>query len=159
MNTENVQKLVEALRSGKYPQARGALRTEAGYCCLGVACDISGLGTWQADPQSPPDNIGHYLADRYVITEDKRDSDVSVLPFAVARWLDMEVGGSFEIDRPIDMDIRFEEEDRDYTRYHTLTELNDGDLTFEQIADILSNAEVFNWEPGPLPKEEVDADL
>jgi hypothetical protein len=40
-------KWVEALRSGNYPQARGALFVEnnetTGYCCLGVACKIVGI--------------------------------------------------------------------------------------------------------------------
>lgn len=51
---------LEALRSGDYGQAKGSLRrtlyhinpetkerTETtGFCCLGVACDLSGLGVW-----------------------------------------------------------------------------------------------------------------
>ena len=47
---------IEALESGRYEQARFALRQEAGgYCCLGVLCDVSKLGTWKhvlvsADP-------------------------------------------------------------------------------------------------------------
>ena len=32
--------LVDALRSGDYIQGRDQLRTEKGYCCLGVACDV-----------------------------------------------------------------------------------------------------------------------
>lgn len=40
-------KWLEALRSGKFKQAKGTLREEPpqggiGYCCLGVACEISG---------------------------------------------------------------------------------------------------------------------
>ena len=38
---------VEALRSGKYSQGENWLRTDRGYCCLGVACEISGLVTWR----------------------------------------------------------------------------------------------------------------
>jgi len=37
----NQQAWVDALRSGKYPQTRGALQNENGYCCLGVACAIN----------------------------------------------------------------------------------------------------------------------
>ncbi len=37
---------VEALRSGKYQQGDGVLRSDGKFCCLGVACDISGLGEW-----------------------------------------------------------------------------------------------------------------
>jgi len=32
---------VKALRSGKYEQTTGRLKTTGGYCCLGVLCDIS----------------------------------------------------------------------------------------------------------------------
>ena len=36
---------IKALRSGKYKQARSALRNKkVGYCCLGVLCEISKLG-------------------------------------------------------------------------------------------------------------------
>lgn len=63
---ENVTKLIAALRSGKYKQARFKLSAsihkevnengkeefseEIGFCCLGVACDLSGLGTWSPSP-------------------------------------------------------------------------------------------------------------
>lgn len=40
---ENMRKWIAALRSGKYDQGRGQLATINGYCCLGVACEISGL--------------------------------------------------------------------------------------------------------------------
>lgn len=40
------QKLVDALRSGSYLQTQYRLRGDNTYCCLGVACDISGLGEW-----------------------------------------------------------------------------------------------------------------
>ena len=43
---ENRRTWVEALRSGKYKQASGQLRIGDAFCCLGVACDISGLGSW-----------------------------------------------------------------------------------------------------------------
>ena len=38
-----------ALESGRYEQAIGALRDATGFCCLGVACEISGLGKWTDD--------------------------------------------------------------------------------------------------------------
>lgn len=51
VNRENVQKWVDALRSGEYQQTRGRLqRTNpgkrgqpVGFCCLGVACEVLGL--------------------------------------------------------------------------------------------------------------------
>ena len=40
------KKWIEALRSGNYQQGRGMLKGPLGYCCLGVLCEISGMGTW-----------------------------------------------------------------------------------------------------------------
>lgn len=73
---------VEALESGRYTQARSELRCvwsgnsgaeSADYCCLGVACDISGLGQWK-DPMSPT-----YEVDGV--------SSALLLPPAVSEWL------------------------------------------------------------------------
>lgn len=44
---------VRALRSGLYAQDRRQLKSSLGYCCLGVACDASGLGEW--------DHVNRYL--------------------------------------------------------------------------------------------------
>jgi hypothetical protein len=47
MNPELKAKWLEALRSGKYTQGRGRLKTNDNeYCCLGVLCDVSGKGFW-----------------------------------------------------------------------------------------------------------------
>jgi hypothetical protein len=54
---KNIKKWVEALRSGEYRQTRGKLRTSktnGGYCCLGVLCDVfqkeTGVGEWKNSP-------------------------------------------------------------------------------------------------------------
>ena len=51
-NRENIRKWVDALRSGEFKQARKALRTSDGFCCLGVACEVyrreTGRGAWVA---------------------------------------------------------------------------------------------------------------
>lgn len=36
----NQKKWIEAIRSGEYSQAKNYLRTEGGYCCLGVAVKV-----------------------------------------------------------------------------------------------------------------------
>ena len=47
---EHRQEWVTALRSGSYEQGTGSLKQENKqgdtFCCLGVACDISGLYDW-----------------------------------------------------------------------------------------------------------------
>lgn len=51
---EEARKLwVEALRSGKFAQAKECLRDKHGYCCLGVACELfrvhEGYGEWDGE--------------------------------------------------------------------------------------------------------------
>lgn len=48
-NKANIRKWVKALRSGKYKQAKKKLRDGDRFCCLGVACDISGLADWEGE--------------------------------------------------------------------------------------------------------------
>ena len=47
--TLTVETWCEALESGKYKQADGQLRAGDAFCCLGVACDLSGTGDWEGD--------------------------------------------------------------------------------------------------------------
>tara|TARA_R110000851_G_scaffold53830_1_gene127593 strand:+ start:3295 stop:3636 length:342 start_codon:yes stop_codon:yes gene_type:complete len=37
---DNMRKVLVALRSGEYKQARGVLQDTGGFCCLGVMCDV-----------------------------------------------------------------------------------------------------------------------
>lgn len=73
---EEVAKLwVEALRSRRYKQGVRALKNPDGtMCCLGVLCDISGLGAW-----SP---AGGEVSD-YVIPCNEQSA---FLPDPVQRW-------------------------------------------------------------------------
>ena len=68
---EHRQKWTEALRSGDYKQGQNRLRDyEADlYCCLGVACSISGLGSWSNDK--------YYFGNAY---------EVSMLPDGVREY-------------------------------------------------------------------------
>jgi hypothetical protein len=40
MLTENIKKVLVALRSGEYKQGKFTLQSCDGYCCLGVMCDV-----------------------------------------------------------------------------------------------------------------------
>lgn len=40
---KTISKWLEALRSGKYRQAKEALSQDGGHCCLGVLCKVTGL--------------------------------------------------------------------------------------------------------------------
>ena len=108
-NKENIRLWVEALRSGKYTQGRGRLKTDVGFCCLGVACDISGLSTWE-QAEKNEGKVYHY------------DHAVAILPLAVREWLGIDSlfvsisnGG----------------------QYWDLAAMNDGGKKFGEIADLI----------------------
>ena len=110
----NAQKWVDALRSGKYTQTRGALRSDEGnnpkFCCLGVACDLYAQevgGSW-----GPMEQRGYV---KFTDPEDNVASDF--LTPAVTKWLGLlwDNGGNVK---------------------HSLLRLNDSyKYTFAQIAD------------------------
>jgi hypothetical protein len=78
VNSERMQLLVDALRSGEYQQTQGTLEDKIGNCCLGVACRVAmkhGLNI-QIEIQSN----GQTLFD---------DVD-GVLPSSVSSWYGLE---------------------------------------------------------------------
>ena len=101
MKKEIAEIWVAALRSGKYKQSRKKLRTEKthlcvdnteatpGFCCLGVLCDISGLGTWVPrtldDQSTEPDEYGYQMQ-----RDQGRRAETTVLPTEVRDWAGMD---------------------------------------------------------------------
>lgn len=58
MKKSVMKKWVKALRSGNYKQGKDILKSSTGdYCCLGVLCDISRLGTFVYDYYETPWHI------------------------------------------------------------------------------------------------------
>ena len=54
VKAERMKLWTAALRSGEYEQAKGYLKSDDGYCCLGVACEVAvknGLDI-ETDPES-----------------------------------------------------------------------------------------------------------
>lgn len=120
-----LQKVVDALRSGKYPQAKGHLRTEQGYCCLGVMCAVA-----DDDPQL--DDGQDYRT---------RNGAIDVLPSSICRALGL------TNQNPAVVDVNGE---KLFTQAHsygyewplTLAWLNDEGFTFDQIADIIASGHI-----------------
>lgn len=77
---DNVIKLCEILESGTYKKGVNMLKNyiDNSFCCLGVACDISGLGVWREEEE-----VG-YMA--YVIDGDDQCSPCCSLPDDVADY-------------------------------------------------------------------------
>ena len=112
MKKEIAKIWVEALRSGKYEQTRGKLKMDESYCCLGVLCEISGLGKFS---QKVRNGIISFVLPSGEICR-------STLPDEVLDWADMSDSlGNFN-----DSDV-----------YATLSLLNDNGKTFLEIADII----------------------
>ncbi len=55
----NVKNWIEALRSNRYTQDNCYLRTDKGFCCLGVACDLLDPKGWSVNPEYSW-GISHY---------------------------------------------------------------------------------------------------
>lgn len=119
-NKQNIAKWVAALRSGEYDQVTGALHktpadrpvdSPTGYCCLGVACEISELGEWT--------EYGSYRTPGKVVLTG------TVLPDDVVAWLGVDM---------VDPVIGYNENG------HAIqaTEANDSyEWSFDKIADAI----------------------
>lgn len=136
---ENRAQWLAALRSGTYSQTKGYLRTDEGYCCLGVACDVAGIPSERLSTAAW--NFGRYGMDQ-------------VLPEEGEEWLGVNTANP-QLDIPFDLieqGPRFPDEDFVAGGVGTtLAELNDGGLTFAQIADMI---DYFGF----LPSEDLLAD-
>lgn len=101
--------LVKVLRSDKYTQARGHLHNPetGGFCCLGVACDISKLGKW--------DGVEYVVGDS--------DRNTAILPDAVRDWLGFRDHTGVYYGN--------------WGRRQSLAFENDNGASFDQIADII----------------------
>ena len=121
MNAELKAKWLTALRSGEYLQGEGRLfnSQDTSYCCLGVLCDVSGVGQWD---------------DRaYYVVED--DSSGWLLPNDMA--LDIFGATTMHGEEYANQDGTLPFKEREGLTV-TLTALNDsGEFTFDQIADVI----------------------
>ena len=106
---------IEALRSGQYQQTSGLLRSDNGFCCLGVACDISGLSEWQENFAPNEDGIP-FVYYSYLDAPD-------VLPKEVLEWLGLK-GPQGLLRNHV---------------FNDLAHANDKNLSFEQIADLIES--------------------
>lgn len=87
-NKQAIRQLVDALRSGRYKQGKDALRIDDSYCCLGVACDISGLGEWKGT--NIYDDDGRFVETQWCYELPSGASSSDVLPQAVAYYYGFE---------------------------------------------------------------------
>ncbi len=108
MNKRIKRLWVKALRSGRYKQGTEYLKSETGYCCLGVLCNITGA-SWRHEKDSG--DLVPYLGGKMI----GRDETPSGL-----------LGGGFLLKTGM----------RHTTQEH-LARMNDAGTTFKEIADYI----------------------
>lgn len=80
-NQRNMRKWVDALRSGRFAQGPGALRTNTGlWCCLGVACQLAA----ESDDKLDQPNL------RMPDTNYSYGGQLAYLPVSVVDWLGLD---------------------------------------------------------------------
>lgn len=144
MKKELAMKWVKALKSGKYKQAKGSLRSRKNdsFCCLGVACDLLvNKVAWSLNnPESKLVEFGSFKG---------------VLPDSIQDYYGLDsIDGSFErlpkqkaikiFNKMADknkerFNFLFNDFQRaEYVRELSLAELNDEcDFNFNEIADVI----------------------
>lgn len=143
MKQEVADLWTEALRSGDYTQATGALVDVdgsngeiVGHCCLGVLCDLAVKAGVKVDYEGPKEHRGEYdptdPEDVYWtgVTYDGADA---LLPKSVRDWAGMKTNdGSIEIpwDEPDNSEM-----ENDWT--DSLAGMNDSGKSFRQIANLI----------------------
>lgn len=114
------KELVDALRSDRFIQGTGQLRSSKynKYCCLGVACTISGCGEWTSEGEIYRDNDNgfDFISESFVRLTDKVRIKLN--------WA-ADYGPTNIIDRAGDK--------------VSLIRMNDDGFTFSQIADVIAN--------------------
>lgn len=130
MNPEWKAKWVTALRSGGYKQTLGFLRTSAGFCCLGVLCDLVDPNGWRPPRESFVGPLAGGATQIYpYATEGLPTGATGFLPSKIADL----VGLSSD-------------------RVHVLAGLNDTKrYSFDQIADFIVNESVPHDEAAATP--------
>ena len=142
---KNAEVWIKALRSGHYSQTTGSLSKnekdesnnwEVGYCCLGVACDLyskfrmsEGEGDrWIENGTSYKESGVSVHVRRFQSEEDGViEEQESQLPFEVRSWLGLNSEDGYYED----------DEEGPVEGLHSLADLNDSGIGFEEIADFI----------------------
>jgi hypothetical protein len=144
------QELIKALRSGEYTQCQAALKEirltpltkepKPSYCCLGVGCEISGLGKWDNENQLPYSQANTWTARFRPDYNTYGDFIDSILDETLSNYYGFATneGGYFEVDNPYYVEGCDGDFDDPKTFKASLVDLNDVyKWTFNQIADII----------------------
>lgn len=139
---EYLTKWLEALRSGEHQQGKGRLKSDQGYCCLGVLCEASGKGEWEYDLEcnsftyvESPYDIQSAYAPKSLLDELELPSAMTALAGDIRVFSDQlteDELGILEIWEEADCFNISTNSNQDLV---TVSKLNDLGFTLSQIAD------------------------
>jgi hypothetical protein len=115
MDPDIKERWIKALRSGKYEQDQGFLRTPDGYCCLGVLSDLYAK-----------DNDLKWLRANWVYRLEGSDNDTWLTSHIVA-WA--KLNSKILVEKATGYEIIVDQYD--------LAKMNDDDVSFSEIADVI----------------------
>jgi hypothetical protein len=128
MNPEIKARWTAALRSGEYPQGTNYLRSEDGFCCLGVLCDLAvkdGIIT-EAGP-----GFGS------VYWEYADSADEALLPWAVQEWAGLHESNPHVDPASLPEGVTWNTDPDEDDGGYMLANMNDGGTPSPVIADII----------------------
>ena len=118
-------KWIKALKSGEYKQTQSFLRTDKGYCCLGVLCDLYHKETGKGEWEEHRDDFGNYYKFK---TDNPSEADTKLLPRDVVKWAGL----------PGQIGVYL----KGYGEKDIISALNDDGFSFNQLTKIIE--EQFN---------------
>ena len=127
MNSKIKEVWVNALRSGKYEQGSEKLRSETGYCCLGVLCDIyaqehNTQWEFRGDEEINPQSQDYWYFDEHS----------EFLPESVMNWAELKTHNP-----TVRIDVEDNEDEDNWYYKDELSNVNDSGYDFSQIANLI----------------------
>lgn len=112
MNQQVKQQWVQALRSSQYEQTTNYLRTQQGYCCLGVLCDL-----YAKEHNDVEWDVAGGVDYEFL-------SEIQSLPEEVVQWAGLSDEDPYYFEADVERNIH-------------LAEINDAGASFEKIAQLI----------------------
>ncbi len=118
-----IEKWIKALRSGDFQQCRGALKTNKGYCCLGVLCELYLNDHPKAFWKKATNFVIPESFRFHVSKEAGMNAAIGTLPNEVVEWAGLSPGDPLVTTK--------------LGKKMPLTSLNDGGVSFSEIATLI----------------------
>lgn len=134
------QAWVKALLSGDYKQDQSYLKTDDGYCCLGVLCNLEGV-EWSEETKGgergymhgryrEAEGISDEMQDKYQLNSPQAQLNDTIY------WVDGEWVRELSA---VDSEIM------SYSSYDSLAEANDDGRSFTDIAELITDYPDLVW--------------